>query len=55
MKPSLLIAGRLPPTRMVEVARVAEGSGFDQLWVADERLSRGLCIPDDDCTQDAPH
>ena len=40
MKPGLLIAGRLPPARMIEVARTAEGAGFGTLWMADERFYR---------------
>ena len=42
MQPGLLLAGRFPPARMVELARVAEASGFGQLWLADERFYRDV-------------
>ena len=34
------MAGRLPPKRMIEVARTAEAAGLGAIWVADERFYR---------------
>lgn len=42
MKPGLLIAGRLPPAQMIELARTAEASGYGALWMADERFYREI-------------
>jgi 5,10-methylenetetrahydromethanopterin reductase len=42
MKPGLLFAGRVPPSRMIEIARTAENCGFGQIWMADERFYRDV-------------
>src|ERR1700722_15438283 len=39
-KPGLLMLGNAGPDRMVEVAQLAERSGFGQIWLADERFYR---------------
>jgi 5,10-methylenetetrahydromethanopterin reductase len=42
----LLMLGRRPAARVVELARSAEGSGFGYFWIPDERFFReayGLC------------
>ena len=36
----LLILGDAPVDRMVERAKLAEASGFDKVWLADERFYR---------------
>lgn len=40
MKPGMLMVGNAPPARMVEVARLAEQSGFGMICFADERFYR---------------
>ncbi len=40
MKGGLLLLGHHPPTRLVELARLAEATGYDHLWLADERFYR---------------
>ena len=39
-KPGLLMLGNAGPDRMVQVAQLAERSGFGQIWLADERFYR---------------
>jgi len=40
MSLELLMLGNVPMTQMVERAKLAEASGYDTLWVADERFYR---------------
>jgi 5,10-methylenetetrahydromethanopterin reductase len=40
MQPGLLLAGRYPPARMIEIVRAAEDSDFGHIWLADERFYR---------------
>lgn len=40
MKGGLLLLPHDPPTRLAEVARLAEAGGFDHFWLADERFFR---------------
>lgn len=40
MKGGLLLLPHDPPARLAEVARLAEASGYDHFWLADERFYR---------------
>lgn len=40
MKGGLLLLPHDPPARLIELARLAERSGYDNLWLADERFFR---------------
>ncbi|HEY4891678.1 MAG TPA: LLM class flavin-dependent oxidoreductase, partial [Reyranella sp.] len=40
MSLELLMLGNVPVAQMVEQAKLAEASGYDTLWVADERFYR---------------
>lgn len=40
MKAGLLLLPHDPPTRLVEVAQLAEATGYDHFWLADERFFR---------------
>ncbi len=40
MRAGLLLLPHEPPGRTVELARLAEGAGYDHLWLADERFFR---------------
>src|SRR5689334_7508305 len=40
MSLELLMLGNVPVAQMIERARLAEASGYDTLWVADERFYR---------------
>jgi len=40
VKSGLLLLPHDPPAQLVEVARLAEGTGYDHLWLADERFFR---------------
>ena len=40
MRAGLLLLPHDPPDRFAEVARLAEGAGYDHLWLADERFFR---------------
>ena len=40
MKAGLLILPHDPPARLVEVAQLAEATGYDHFWLADERFFR---------------
>lgn len=40
MKGGLLLLPHDPPAHLIELARLAEGSGYDHLWLADERFFR---------------
>ena len=40
MSLELLMLGNVPVAQMAEQAKLAEASGYDTLWVADERFYR---------------
>ncbi len=40
MKAGLLLLPHDPPARLVELAALAEGVGYDHFWLADERFFR---------------
>src|SRR3979490_1689066 len=45
MSLELLMLGNVPIAQMVEQAKLAEASGYDTLWVADERFYREVYSP----------
>ena len=44
MQFSIGLVGDYPPARTVELARLAEARGLDQVWVADERFYRDVFV-----------
>jgi 5,10-methylenetetrahydromethanopterin reductase len=40
VKAGLLLLPHDPPARLVEVAKLAEATGYDHFWLADERFFR---------------